>query len=306
MASCSPASLPISSKRCWRSCRRRSGTATSTPRGITIERSWSRKRRRRRTASSLLLVLVLVPLDLLEHGRLLARAPAARLHRGLPGVHGLRILLQGVLRAPAGRAPAVWAPATRHATTPATRPVTTPATPRVIRPVIPRATPRASRGRALTGQAAERPAAHPLLVRLDRRLLPPGAGPHLRPGGGRGGHPAAQPGLQANATGIAIVRHLLAGGKVAAIPGIATEERARQVAGFVSDIRALYLGEPAEEAAPPTRRCPTRSSTRSCRSWARSPSPTGATTRACSATRDAGRTPRAADAARGRAGRRGP
>jgi radical SAM protein with 4Fe4S-binding SPASM domain len=56
---------------------------------------------------------------------------------------------------------------------------------------------------------------------------------------------------KANATGIAIVRHLLAGGKVAAIPGISTEERARQVAGFVSDIRALYLGSPADDGRAP-------------------------------------------------------
>jgi hypothetical protein len=56
---------------------------------------------------------------------------------------------------------------------------------------------------------------------------------------------------KSNATGIAIIRHLLAGGKVAAIPGIATEDRARQVAGFVSDIRALYLGEPAQDGRAP-------------------------------------------------------
>jgi radical SAM protein with 4Fe4S-binding SPASM domain len=56
---------------------------------------------------------------------------------------------------------------------------------------------------------------------------------------------------KSNATGIAIVRHLLAGGKVAAIPGISTEERARQVAGFVSDIRALYLGEAAADGRAP-------------------------------------------------------
>ncbi len=49
---------------------------------------------------------------------------------------------------------------------------------------------------------------------------------------------------KANATGIAIVQHLLGGGKVAGIPGIDREERAAQVAGFVSDLRALYLGEP--------------------------------------------------------------
>jgi radical SAM protein with 4Fe4S-binding SPASM domain len=56
---------------------------------------------------------------------------------------------------------------------------------------------------------------------------------------------------KANATGIAIVRHLLAGGKVAGIPGIGDEERARQVAAFVSDVRALYLGEPAADGRAP-------------------------------------------------------
>jgi len=54
---------------------------------------------------------------------------------------------------------------------------------------------------------------------------------------------------KANATGIAIVRHMLAGGKVADIPGIEQEERARQVAGFVSDLRSLYLGEAAENGS---------------------------------------------------------
>ncbi|MGA2479402.1 MAG: radical SAM protein [Spirochaetia bacterium] len=56
---------------------------------------------------------------------------------------------------------------------------------------------------------------------------------------------------KANETGIAIVRHFLAGGRVAAIPGIDDPERARQVAGFVSDLRALYLGEPAEGGRAP-------------------------------------------------------
>jgi len=48
---------------------------------------------------------------------------------------------------------------------------------------------------------------------------------------------------KANATGVAVVRHLQAGGRARDIPGIADPERAREVAGFVSDIRALYLGE---------------------------------------------------------------
>ncbi len=53
---------------------------------------------------------------------------------------------------------------------------------------------------------------------------------------------------KANATGIAIVRHLLAGGKARDIPGIAEEERAGQVAAFVSCLRALYLGEPGDQS----------------------------------------------------------
>ncbi len=51
---------------------------------------------------------------------------------------------------------------------------------------------------------------------------------------------------KANETGIAIVRHMIAGGKVKDIPGIAVAERARQVAAFVSSLRALYLGEPGD------------------------------------------------------------
>jgi radical SAM protein with 4Fe4S-binding SPASM domain len=56
---------------------------------------------------------------------------------------------------------------------------------------------------------------------------------------------------KANATGIAIVRHLLGGGKAARIPGINTDGRAQQVAAFVSDIRALYLGQPAADGRAP-------------------------------------------------------
>ena len=56
---------------------------------------------------------------------------------------------------------------------------------------------------------------------------------------------------KANATGVAIVRHMLAGGKVAGIPGIEKDERARQVAAFVSDLRALSLGEPAADGHAP-------------------------------------------------------
>ena len=48
---------------------------------------------------------------------------------------------------------------------------------------------------------------------------------------------------KANSTGISIVRHMLAGGKVSGLPGITQEERARQVAEFVSTLRSLYLGE---------------------------------------------------------------
>jgi radical SAM protein with 4Fe4S-binding SPASM domain len=56
---------------------------------------------------------------------------------------------------------------------------------------------------------------------------------------------------KANATGIAIVRHMLAGGRVADIPGIDEEERGRQVAAFVSDVRNLYLGLPADDGRAP-------------------------------------------------------
>ncbi len=51
---------------------------------------------------------------------------------------------------------------------------------------------------------------------------------------------------KANATGIAIVRHMLAGGSVRTIPGIEQEERALQVAEFAFRLRALYLAEPVD------------------------------------------------------------
>jgi len=56
---------------------------------------------------------------------------------------------------------------------------------------------------------------------------------------------------KANTTGIAIVRHMQAGGRLSSIPGIDKPERAAQVAAFVSDLRALSLGQPpaAEPAA---------------------------------------------------------
>ncbi|HET6485837.1 MAG TPA: radical SAM protein [Spirochaetia bacterium] len=50
---------------------------------------------------------------------------------------------------------------------------------------------------------------------------------------------------KANATGISILRHFLRGGRVRGIPGIEEADRARDVAGFVSDLRSRYLGEPA-------------------------------------------------------------
>ena len=56
---------------------------------------------------------------------------------------------------------------------------------------------------------------------------------------------------KANATGISVVLHMLKGGKAARIPGIRQGERAQQVAAFVSDIRALYLGEPAADGRAP-------------------------------------------------------
>ncbi len=56
---------------------------------------------------------------------------------------------------------------------------------------------------------------------------------------------------KANATGISIVRHMLAGGRVASIPGIDQPGRAAQVAAFVSDLRALSLGETATDGRSP-------------------------------------------------------
>jgi radical SAM protein with 4Fe4S-binding SPASM domain len=56
---------------------------------------------------------------------------------------------------------------------------------------------------------------------------------------------------KANSTGIAIVRHMLSGGRAAQIPGMEQEDRAQQVAAFVSDIRALYLGEAAADGRAP-------------------------------------------------------
>ncbi len=56
---------------------------------------------------------------------------------------------------------------------------------------------------------------------------------------------------KANSTGIAILRHLQAGGKAADIPGMSDGARAQQVAAFVSDLRALYLGESASDGRAP-------------------------------------------------------
>jgi radical SAM protein with 4Fe4S-binding SPASM domain len=56
---------------------------------------------------------------------------------------------------------------------------------------------------------------------------------------------------KANATGIAIVMHLLKGRKVAQIPGMDQEEKAQQVAAFISDIRALYLGQGTADGRAP-------------------------------------------------------
>lgn len=49
---------------------------------------------------------------------------------------------------------------------------------------------------------------------------------------------------KANATGIAIIRHLLRGGRIAEIPGIGEDERAGQVEDFLADVRDLYAGRP--------------------------------------------------------------
>jgi radical SAM protein with 4Fe4S-binding SPASM domain len=48
---------------------------------------------------------------------------------------------------------------------------------------------------------------------------------------------------KANSTGIAIIRHLLGGGKVGEIPGLDEGERTAQVSDFLSDVRDLYVGE---------------------------------------------------------------
>ena len=56
---------------------------------------------------------------------------------------------------------------------------------------------------------------------------------------------------KANATGIAVVLHMLKGGRAGQIPGIDKGERAEQVAAFVSDLRALYLGEPPADGRAP-------------------------------------------------------
>lgn len=61
---------------------------------------------------------------------------------------------------------------------------------------------------------------------------------------------------KANRTGIAVVRHMLAGGRAADIPGITSMERAQQVAAFVRDIRSLYLGEPAADGRAPCETVP--------------------------------------------------
>jgi radical SAM protein with 4Fe4S-binding SPASM domain len=56
---------------------------------------------------------------------------------------------------------------------------------------------------------------------------------------------------KANATGIAVVLHMLKGRKAAQIPGMDQPEKARQVAAFISDIRSLYLGQRAADGRAP-------------------------------------------------------
>ncbi len=56
---------------------------------------------------------------------------------------------------------------------------------------------------------------------------------------------------KANQTGISVVLHMLKGGRAAQIPGIEQGDRAQQVAAFVSDLRSLYLGEPAADGRAP-------------------------------------------------------
>ncbi len=61
---------------------------------------------------------------------------------------------------------------------------------------------------------------------------------------------------KANATGIAVVRHMLAGGRVSAIPGIEQPERAAQVVDFVSGLRALSLGQSRPDGLSPVESIP--------------------------------------------------
>jgi radical SAM protein with 4Fe4S-binding SPASM domain len=48
---------------------------------------------------------------------------------------------------------------------------------------------------------------------------------------------------KANETGIAIIRHLLRGGRIGALPGLTKGDRAREVGDFLADVRDLYTGQ---------------------------------------------------------------
>ena len=143
-------------------------------------------------------------------------------------------------------------------------------------------------GRALRNARSASAAGGARSARLDRRLLPRSAGAYLRPRGRRRGHPAAQPGLQGECDGNRRRRHLIAGGRVASIPGhLHGAERAGQVASFVSDCARSTSGSPRKAAAHLSTRSPYDFRYTKLPILGRSPSPTAATTRASSATRAA-------------------
>jgi radical SAM protein with 4Fe4S-binding SPASM domain len=48
---------------------------------------------------------------------------------------------------------------------------------------------------------------------------------------------------KANETGIAIIRHLLRGGRIGELPGLGEGDRAREVGDFLADVRDLYTGQ---------------------------------------------------------------
>lgn len=49
---------------------------------------------------------------------------------------------------------------------------------------------------------------------------------------------------KANETGIAIIRHLLGGGRIGELAGLGVGDRVREVGDFLADVRDLYTGQP--------------------------------------------------------------